>query len=208
MLMNVGRITDAVDQLRQANDMLALYVYTPLTLADALLAAGKPDESKQYFNAAIELAPDHDFAEQIAMFKAADTGDVKSLLDPGLPIAAELRTALLDGYRATASGDARSKTRAVEKLLALPNEQQNDAVAMLLASLGAHHEAFQIVTRLANRDYPGPSLFWYRSMRGTLADPGFPAVAAQLGLMQYWKRTHIRPDVCNEQAPPPFCRMI
>ena len=30
MLADVGRIAEAVDQLRQANDMLALYVYTPL----------------------------------------------------------------------------------------------------------------------------------------------------------------------------------
>jgi hypothetical protein len=45
-------------------------------------------------------------------------------------------------------------------------------------------------------------------MRGTLADPGFPALATQLGLLKYWTTTHIRPDVCNEKAPPPFCRMI
>ena len=35
-------------------------------------------------------------------------------------------------------------------------------------------------------------------MRGTLSDPGFPAVAAQLGLMKYWKTTHTRPDVCKK----------
>ena len=75
--------------------------------------------------------------------------------------------------------------------------------------LGANHEAFQIAARLATtKEYPGPSLFWYPSMRGTLTDPGFPALAAQLGLMKYWKTTHTRPDVCNENAPPPFCRMI
>ena len=33
-------------------------------------------------------------------------------------------------------------------------------------------------------------------------------VAAQLGLMKYWKTTRTRPDVCNEKTPPPFCRMI
>jgi hypothetical protein len=33
-------------------------------------------------------------------------------------------------------------------------------------------------------------------------------LAARLGLMKYWKTTHARPDVCNEEAPPPFCRMI
>jgi tetratricopeptide (TPR) repeat protein len=209
MLANVGRIADAVDQLRDANDMLALYVYTPLTLANALVAAGKPEEAKQYFDAAIDLAPDSGFAEQIAIWEATDTGDLKALAEPKLPIPPQLRAALLKGYRAVAGRDAEAKAQAIQALLELPEVQQDDVVARLLANLGANHEAFQIAARLATaREYPGPSLFWYRSMRGTLSDPGFPAVAAQLGLMKYWKTTHVRPDVCNEAAPPPFCRMI
>jgi hypothetical protein len=81
-------------------------------------------------------------------------------------------------------------------------------VARLLSDLGAHHEAFEIAARLAQDEYPGPSLFWYPSMRGALSDPAFPALTAKLGLMNYWKTAHVRPDVCKEQAPPPFCRLI
>jgi tetratricopeptide (TPR) repeat protein len=208
MLLNVGRVADAVDQLREANDMLALYVYTPLTLANGLVAAGKPEEAKQYFDAAIALAPDSGFALRIAVFKATDTGDTKSLLDPKLPLSDELRAALLEGYRAVASRDARAKAQAVQALLSLPEDQKNDAVAMLLGDLGADHEAFLLASRIAADEYPGPSLFWYRSMRRTLSDPGFPAVAAQLGLIRYWKTSQVRPDACSEVAPPPFCRMI
>jgi hypothetical protein len=208
MLANVGRIGDAVDQLRQANDMLALYVYTPLTLADALVAAGSAEEAKPYFDAASHLAPDSRFAEEIALSKATATGDTKVLLDPKLPISAELRAALMKGYRALESRDAGAKAQAVQALLALPEDQENDAVARLLADLGASHEAFQIAARLAATEYPGPSIFWYRNMRAILNDRRFPAAAAQLGLMKYWKTTHTRPDVCNEKAPPPFCGMI
>ena len=206
MLANVGRTTDAIDQLRQADDMLALYVYTPLSLAYVLVAAGKPEEAKQYFDAAIQLAPNSDFAKGIAVSAANAIGDVKPLLDP--KTSAELRPALLMGYRAVASGNAGAKAQAVQTLVALPQDQQNEDVARLLADLGANHAAFQIAARLATQEDPGPLLFWFRRMRGTLDDPGFPAVAAQLGLMTYWKTTHIRPDVCNEKAPPPFCRMI
>lgn len=208
MLLSVGRVTEAVDQLRQANDMLALYVYTPLSLANAIVAAGKPEEARPYFDAAIQLAPNSGFAEQIAVFEASATGNVKDLLDPKLPLPPQLRSALLNGHRAVASPNAGARAQAVQSLLALPEDQQNGAVAILLAELGADHEAFEIAARLATRQFPGPSLFWYRSMRGTLADPGFPAVATQLALMKYWKTTHTKPDVCNENAPPPFCRMI
>jgi len=34
------------------------------------------------------------------------------------------------------------------------------------------------------------------------------AVAKQLGLLNYWKTSHTRPDVCRTNDAPPFCRMI
>jgi len=181
MLANVGRIAEAVDQLRQANDMLALYVYTTLSLADALATAGKPDEAATYYDASIELAPNAGFASRIALWKATATGDVTSLLDPKLPLSAAQRSALVKGYRTAASRDAGAKAEAVQALTALTKKEQNGAVAGLLAKLGANHEAFVIATRLTEREYPGASVFWSRDMRGALNDPGFPAVAEKLG---------------------------
>ena len=67
MLLNVGRTAEAVEQLHQANNMLALYVYTPLNLAQALVIAGKPDAAKPHFDAAIDLAPNAGFAKWLAM---------------------------------------------------------------------------------------------------------------------------------------------
>jgi hypothetical protein len=127
-------------------------------------------------------------------------GDIDLLLDPTLPISPELRAALLTGYRALASRDSEAKAQAVQALLALPEDQQSDASARLLADLGATHEAFQIATRIDDAAIRGSSLFWHRSMRETLADPSFPAVAEQLGLLKYWTTTHTRPDVCNERG--------
>jgi hypothetical protein len=124
-------------------------------------------------------------------------------------MSAELRAGLLSGYRARESSDSGAKAQAVQALLALTEAQQTDAVAKLLADLGADHEAFQIGARIATtKEHPGPSLFWDQSMRRTLADPGFPALATQLGLLNYWTTTRTKPDVCNEESPPPFCKMI
>jgi tetratricopeptide (TPR) repeat protein len=209
MLLNVGRTAEAVERLHQANNMLALYVYTPLYLAQALAIAGKPDQAETHFDAAIELAPNAEFAKWLAIDKATKIGDIDLLLDPTLPISAELRAGLLKGYRARASGDSGAKAQAAEALLALPEAQQTEAVARLLADLGAIREAFQIAARIATtKERPGPSIFWDHSMRATLGDPGFPAVATQLGLLHYWKTTRTKPDVCNEESPPPFCKMI
>jgi tetratricopeptide (TPR) repeat protein len=208
MLANVGRTADALDELRQATDMLALYVYTPMTLADALVAVGKPEEARTHYDAAIDLAPDAGFARWITVAAAAKTGAIAPLLEATSPGPAERRAALVEGFRALASSDAAAKGRAVRALVALPPQQQNDDVARLLAELGDSHTAFQIAARAAAGDYPGPSVFWYRGMRSVLDDPGFPAAAERLGLMRYWKTSHTRPDVCNEAKAPPFCRML
>ena len=208
MLANVGRTAEAVEQLRQANDMLALYVYTPLTLADVLVAVGKPREAKTFFEAARQLAPESGFRDRIAVSEATTTGDIASLLNPDISMPTELRTALLAGFRALKSRNAVTKAQAVQNLLALPEYEQDSTVAGLLADLGATDEAFRLASRLAIREYPGPSIFWYPSMRAVLRDPRFTAMAAQLGLMKYWKATHTKPDACGEKDPPPFCRAI
>lgn len=208
LLVSVGRTAEAVEYLHRANDMLALYIYTPLALAQGLVVAGKRDESRPFFDAAIDLAPDAGFATRLMLYKAAQIGDADLIADPTLPIPAELRAALLHGYRAVASGDSAAKAKAIQTLLALPGYLQRDAVARLLADLGADHEAFQIAARLTTKGDQDPSVFWHQSMRRTLRDPGFPSVVAQLGLLEYWKTSQTRPDVCNEAAAPPFCRMI
>lgn len=206
LLLNVGRTAEAVEQLHQANSMLALYLYTPLTLAEGLVVAGKLEEAKRHFDAAIDLAPGPTTAKRIATRKATAVGDINLLLDPALLLSAELRAALVQGYRAVASRDSGARATAVQSLVALPADQQGPAVTTLLADLGANKEAFRLASRLmATQD---PSLFWDRRMRATLSDPGFPAVVTQLGLLDYWKKTRTRPDVCNEKSAPSFCAMI
>jgi hypothetical protein len=208
MLANVGRMIDAVDQLHRANDTLALYVYTPYSLASALVIAGKPGEAKPFFDAAIQIAPDAGFAGRIAVSQAIAMGDTQFLLDPRLPMPEERRTALVTGYRAVKSQNAGMKTQAIHTLLALPENQQNYAVAWLLADLGATHEAFRIASRLTTGGYTDPSIFWHPSMRVALDDPEFPALATQLGLMKYWKATRKKPDLCSDKSPPAFCSTI
>lgn len=208
MLSNVGRSIDAVEQLRQANDTLALYVYTPLSLANALVIAGKPEQAMPFFDAAIRIAPDSGLSNWLAMTKATTTGDLQALLNPKFAMPPEQRAALVAGYRAMQSRDAGAKQQAVQALLALPAEQQNNAVVWLLADLGATHDAFRAASQVVKQDYPGPSILWHPSMRRALDDPEFPALAEQLGLMKYWKATHTKPDICGDKSGPAFCSMI
>jgi len=205
MLQKAGRLGDAIEQFRAATDMLALWPDSQLALAEALVATGRAEEARQHFDAAIDLTSDSTLDKWIASNEGTENGDyaaaLAALRNPQLGVPPEVRAALLSGYQALASRDPEAKIRAVRALLALPEDKRNDRVVTMLGALGANHEALPMAGQR-------PWLLWNRSMRGVLSDPGFPAVAQQLGLLRYWKTTRTRPDVCNEKAPPPFCRMI
>ncbi len=204
-LEGVGRLGAAIEQYRAATDTLALWPDSQLALARALVAADRLEQARPYFDAAIDLSRDSNFDKEVAIAEGVETGDyaaaMTALRSPQFQIPEEVRGALLAGYEALASGDPQAKTKAVQGLLALPKDRQDETAATMLAALGANHEALQVAARR-------PWLFWHRSMRGVLSDPAFPAVATQLGLLTYWRTSHTRPDVCLTRSEPPFCRMI
>jgi len=205
LLQEVGRLGDSIEQFRAATDMLALWPDSEFALGEVLVAAGRKEEARPHFDAAIDLSKDLNFDKWVAVAEGTETGDygpaITALHDPQFQMAEDTRAALLSGYQALASGAPRAKMTAVHALLALPTDKQGDRVAKMLAALGANHEALEIARQ-------SPSLFWHRGMRGLLDDPGFASVANQLGLMRYWKTTHVRPDVCVASNPPPFCKSI
>ena len=205
MLLKVGRLSDAIEQQNAAIDMLALWPDSQVALAEVLVAAGRAEEAKQHFAEAIDLTTDSSLDEWIASSEGTENGDygaaIAATRSPELQLAEATRAALLSGYQALASRNPAAKKQAVGALLRLSKEDQNDRVVAMLGALGAYHEALAAAS-------DRPWLFWRRSMRGVLNDPGFPAVADRLGLIRYWKASHTKPDVCSAKDPPPFCRMI
>jgi tetratricopeptide (TPR) repeat protein len=211
VLGNVGRISDASEEFRRAVDMLALDASSQFNLGDTLNLSGKPDEAKRYFQASNDLAGP-DWEAQSAAFEAPETGDyraaIKTLQDQRVDLPAGQRTAFLAGFHSLLSGDKSAKAHAAQLLLALPEDQHDPWTVKLLGALGASHEALIMLANRAETRFDWASMLWYPSMRGTLDDPDFPAVAQRLGLMRYWKTTHTKPDVCSSKGPPPFCRVI
>jgi tetratricopeptide (TPR) repeat protein len=213
MLQNVGRFADSVTEFRRATEMLALDPYSQVSLGDALVVTGKADEAKPHMEAAIDLWRDPGFDDEIALSEATETGDyaagIRALRNPKLPLSSPAqRSALVAGFQAMESRDEGLKARALDALRALPDDQKDILVMGLFGALGANRDALQAFTKGIGSRYDWLSLLWYPSMRGTLADPAFPALTQRLGLMRYWRTTHTRPDVCKASRAPPFCRMI
>jgi tetratricopeptide (TPR) repeat protein len=205
MLSQVGRLGDAIVQQQAATDMLALWPDSQVALAELLVAVGRTGEAKAHFDAAIDLSDESNFRQWLAASYGMETGDyaaaMTALRGPELGFHEEKRAALLSGYQALVSRNPEAKAKAVTALLGLPREDQNDSVATMLGALGATREALAIASKR-------PWLFWRPSMRGVLSEPAFPAVAKKLGLLDYWKASNTRPDVCRTKNAPPFCRMI
>ena len=212
MLENVGRIADSITEFRRATDMLALDGNSQFTLADALLVTGKAAEAKPHMDSAIDLFPGIDAAGLFAILEATEGGDLASATkaerDPKLEPSTARRSAVLLGFHAMRSGNTAEKAAAAKALAALPADEKDILVTRLLGALGANREALAAFNRGIGTRFDWLSVLWYPSMRGTLSDPAFPALAQRLGLMRYWRTTRSRPDVCRTSAPPPFCRMI
>jgi tetratricopeptide (TPR) repeat protein len=210
MLQNVGRYADSAGQFRRAIDMLALDPNSQFTLGDTLNVIGKPDEARAHFESAVDLDPG--FSGQIAVIEATETGNyaagIKALGDPKAPFPDQERAGLITAYRALASGDEAAKAPALKALLALPNDQKDYQVTRTVAALGGTREALSLFVKGLGSRWDWPSTLWYPSMRGTLDEPQIPAILGRLGLMNYWRTTHTRPDVCSARIAPAFCRMI
>jgi DNA-binding winged helix-turn-helix (wHTH) protein len=123
-----------------------------------------------------------------------------------------------DVSAALAAGDASARLRAAAKLRAIPPEAHVFTVPGLLAQLGDMDGALAALeaSRRVNGPfaapgrYPGMSqpLVWDPTLRLLWNDPRFAAYLQRAGFIDYWRRTHSRPDMCDEAASPAFCRMI
>jgi tetratricopeptide (TPR) repeat protein len=212
-LLDVGRVKDAVDEFRRAIDVLPLNGASQIALGDALIIRGYPEQSKQPYDAAVDLVDNPQLREVIDVMSAPLTGKYSGLdaavHDRKIGVPAAVAKAVADSFAAMQSGSAPAKAAAAAELVALPPEMTGRLSVTLLGALGANRDALAQVELRAQRSSPdAASLLFYPSMRGAMRDPGFPAVAQRLGLMHYWKTTHTRPDVCSDKDAPPFCRMI
>ena len=212
-LQNVGRNSEAINQFRRSTDVLALDSDSQLSLGEALLIAGRADEARTHFDAAADLSSDPAATDRIAIFQMPITGDysaaLKALQNPKLKMPAPLKSAIENSAQAMISGDAASKSRAVQLLVALPFEMQGRLAVGMLAALGANRETMQVIAaHVADRWLTTTSWLFLPSARRVLNDPAFPGFAQKLGLMSYWKATRTKPDVCSDKSAPAFCRMI
>ncbi|NJC06693.1 tetratricopeptide (TPR) repeat protein [Sphingomonas kaistensis] len=215
LLAETGRIDYALLEFQRAVDVLSLNMSSQLSYADLLSQVGRRDsEVKEHVDAALDLVPKPKMlSDQIDIYLAPMTGDYTKALQTvrttTQPVPPNVMPALEKAILALQGKDAAARREAASAIATLP-QPLDDIKVRYLAALGDYPAALRQVgtSVLKNKDPSGRAWLFTPVMAPALRDPGFPALARQLGLMDYWKNSGTKPDVCKSAQTPPFCGMI
>ncbi|MBA3511285.1 TIR domain-containing protein [Sphingomonas sp.] len=212
LLEEVGRTAEAIIEFRRSTDVLALKSGSQLSLGEALLIVGRPDEAKKHLDAAADLAGRPNYADEKVVATAPITGQyaaAAAILKKQSDVPAPLGSALVAAFHALVANDQVAKAAAAARLVSLPEEFQGRLPVTLLGALGANREALAGIEAAERAGRSGVRKWlFYPSMAGARAEPEFAAVAERLGLIHYWRKTGKRPDFCSAANAPPLCRTI
>jgi tetratricopeptide (TPR) repeat protein len=213
-LTEVGRNKDAVDEYERAIDIMALNSNTQMSLVQALLYIGRADLAKPHLDSALALDDDPrtpGLAKvTLAPMTADYAGAIKALNDPDRGPPPEIRIPLTSAFAALASKSQSAKTAALAKIKAMPAQTHGGLWVQLVAMLGDNRDAIDatVAAALDAKRLGARGWLFTPPLAGALRDPSFPAAAERLGLINYWRTTHTKPDVCRSKGPPPFCKLI
>lgn len=236
-LRQVGRYREAVDFARRGAELDNASPRTRGSLGRMLVAAGYIEEADLVLNEAARLWPRNTSIYFTRVWVYLETGRPQmalALLDDRLQRPAGVPVDDFVVYRTAAVA---FQTRTPEDIkialdafgATVPQGYGYAQNAMMVQSaLGDLDAAF----RTADALYRGegikiePMMFspvqgqYVNNKRGAMhilfnelvrnmrADPRFLALVTDTGLIDYWRESHTRPDVCTTAAPPPFCAEI
>ena len=140
-----------------------------------------------------------------------DWADAERLLPKGDPAGYQ---AAIATYRALASGDANRKDVAAAEIMRLPDGCCAPMQAELLTQLGHFAEAIAVLDKLENArsSQMAPinlaTFMADPAMRSLWYDPAIGPLLGHIGLIDYWRSSGTRPDLCRGPKAPDFCGLL
>ena len=215
-LADVGRTTEAL-----AAEQRAVAANPLSTDADAvmfLVGAGKTRDGEQELARLSRLWPANFFwVDRLTLYLADDNwSGLETFLDTpsqqpkdGLSQAdiARLRLVFIAARTRTPAALARARTALMDVPNGAPVFLGERVVP--LAWLGFVDDAFAMASRVTHNtlvDGNSPAVLFYPQAQAMRRDPRFMALAARLGLIDYWTKTGKWPDFCSEPGLPYDCK--
>lgn len=214
LLAEVGRLSDAAIEYKRSIDIMALNNESQLSLAQVYIALHRPDLAKEPLAAALELTGDPRAAAQVKVGLAPLTGNYAEALrlvnDPQVGAPPPIRPILSTAFEALVTQDATAKGRAIAALRSMPDQSHGSMFFNLLVALGDYTGVVDGIVAVVGSGQRMGARSWLFTLPndGALRDQKFTLAAARLGLIDYWRKTRTRPDVCLGRSPPPFCKSI
>ena len=214
-LEEVGRSQDAIAQFRLGVDASALNANTQFELAFALAMAGQLDEARKHIDATVDLLGDPKLRNSFTVGTAAISHDyaaaIAAVPQTRTPVSQAVANAWRAAFGALQSGNAAETQKAVVELVALPVKDDGAIMTSvgLLGALGADQQALALIDKASAAGVYGVRAFLFLpTLSGARTDPKFPALLHRLGLIEYWRATGTRPDLCRQTHAAAFCRVI
>lgn len=224
MLANAGYLRRALEEMKLAHDLAPASAPAALNLAIANLLLGRDSDALRSAKVAADLGWDvHSLSfvyEEEALRAgryAAATSAALANLSPANPD--QHRTAEVVRLVCGAMADPGHKAAALATRLRLypaglsqaaggrsiPDARPCLQSGFLYAQLGELDVAYDMVNQCLDSAAPGAFIqgplprMWTQEMRPFRQDPRFEALAARLGLLEYWKK-YGPPDACDLKA--------
>jgi len=215
LLVEAGRMKDAIAQYRRAIDMLPYDVSPHARLARALLMTAQIDEARAEIAIVEDLSRRTRRPARALVFNAPLTGDydtaLRALADPGFKVPDADRAALRQAFEALQSRDPQAMREAIGPMVALARSSPpaQATAAITLGALGASREALQVAGMMRGEElYFAHMTLFSPTLKQARSLPEFERLADRTGLIRYWHESRTRPDLCTARNAPAFCNSI
>lgn len=209
-LRAVGRMNESIDQAQQAVALDPLSPGARAGYVRALMEGGRPAQAADELAKAQRIWPNAPSIRQAALGLNAFYGDPKraeqllSTVDWDEEGLARFRIFLRAREDPTAANIA--ATLANSKAVAMANPVNVSDYASALAMFGKTDEAFGVLRDPKYHTFVDSSTLFLPEFKQVRADPRFMAIAADAGLIKYWKVSGRWPDYCSRPGLSYDCR--
>jgi tetratricopeptide (TPR) repeat protein len=205
VLGNVGRLREALSfqLVAHANDEWGAPRTTKLALIYANM--GNLNAARGYLQKAMQYWPNHPGVWKVQQYIAGFYEQPSDALEPFRLL--DARSSLNESniiwrafVEAKAARSEQASTAASAKIRAAADwgTISREHEIMMLAGLGETKQAIEAANSALDHQQLQPWFLFTPVTRNLRKDPGFVPLAARMGLVEYWRQTGKRPDLCTD----------
>ena len=207
-----GRVDEGLDFEARAVDLDPISPFFAAEYANTLASADRYEEARALIDKTLRLWPENDEAKSVQFWITAWNRPQEALgmlKDP--TVAGESSPEGVQAWRdaliARQTRLAPDVAKATKEILDAEAKSGSTAIE-LLASIGQVDDAFTLANRIAADPDELETVVLFRTPTAPmLRDHRFMALAARVGLAQYWRKTGRWPDFCSGSQAPYDCKV-